>query len=182
MHDTPWALSCPCHSPKPLGALGRHALALHMAAIGQNVQFTARFNLLGHYAKMTGDYCVSRTCFAGNDLLHAASRLVPAPTTCGRGGIGRRAALRSLWGNPWKFESSRPHQMAFQSARIASVFKRSHRWYPTSTPSMGHVDPPNGGAGTAAHQVTRQNRTYPVHPSPAEIQLIDTSRASVARF
>ena len=27
----------------------------------------------------------------------------------GRGGIGRRAALRSLWGNPWKFESSRPH-------------------------------------------------------------------------
>ena len=32
-----------------------------------------------------------------------------APTTCGRGGIGRRAALRSLWGNPWKFESSRPH-------------------------------------------------------------------------
>ena len=37
----------------------------------------------------------------------------PVPTgsfvTCGRGGIGRRAALRSLWGNPWKFESSRPH-------------------------------------------------------------------------
>jgi hypothetical protein len=30
---------------------------------------------------------------------------------CGRGGIGRRAALRSLWGNPWKFESSRPHQL-----------------------------------------------------------------------
>ena len=30
--------------------------------------------------------------------------------SCGRGGIGRRAALRSLWGNPWKFESSRPHQ------------------------------------------------------------------------
>lgn len=51
-----------------------------------------------------------RTCFAGNDLLQAAGRTVPAPTTCGRGGIGRRAALRSLWGNPWKFESSRPHQ------------------------------------------------------------------------
>ena len=31
---------------------------------------------------------------------------------CGRGGIGRRAALRSLWGlTPWKFESSRPHQI-----------------------------------------------------------------------
>ena len=32
--------------------------------------------------------------------------------TGGRGGIGRRAALRSLWGNPWKFESSRPHHPA----------------------------------------------------------------------
>ena len=31
---------------------------------------------------------------------------------CGRGGIGRRAALRSLWVNsPWKFESSRPHHL-----------------------------------------------------------------------
>ena len=50
-------------------------------------------------------------CFAGSDLLHAAGRFRPAPfVTCGRGGIGRRAALRSLWGNPWKFESSRPHQ------------------------------------------------------------------------
>lgn len=87
-----------------------------MAAIGQNVQFEGRFKRLDRYAKMTGDYCVSRTCFAGNDLLHAASRLVPAPTTCGRGGIGRRAALRSLWGNPWKFESSRPHQYLLKQA------------------------------------------------------------------
>ena len=32
-------------------------------------------------------------------------------TVCGRGGTGRRATLRSLWvNNPWKFESSRPHQ------------------------------------------------------------------------
>ena len=37
---------------------------------------------------------------------------LPRLTTSGRGGIGRRAALRSLWGNPWKFESSRPHQPA----------------------------------------------------------------------
>ena len=34
----------------------------------------------------------------------------PPGSPRGRGGIGRRAALRSLWGNPWKFESSRPHQ------------------------------------------------------------------------
>ena len=30
----------------------------------------------------------------------------------GCGGIGRRAALRSLWANnPWKFESSQPHHL-----------------------------------------------------------------------
>jgi hypothetical protein len=33
---------------------------------------------------------------------------------CGRGGTGRRAALRSLWGNSWRFESSRPHQLTFR--------------------------------------------------------------------
>src|SRR6478609_12137927 len=38
---------------------------------------------------------------------------------CGRGGIGRRAALRSLWGNPWKFESSRPHHSLSRGARKA---------------------------------------------------------------
>lgn len=48
-------------------------------------------------APIRGDYSAPRTCFAGNDLLQAPSRFVPAPTTCGRGGIGRRAALRSLW-------------------------------------------------------------------------------------
>ena len=31
---------------------------------------------------------------------------------CGRGGIGRRARFRSVWANPpWRFESSRPHQL-----------------------------------------------------------------------
>ena len=31
----------------------------------------------------------------------------------GCGGIGRRAALRSLWANnPWKFESSQPHHFS----------------------------------------------------------------------
>ena len=30
---------------------------------------------------------------------------------CDRGEIGRRAVLRSLWGNPWKFKSSRSHQV-----------------------------------------------------------------------
>ena len=38
---------------------------------------------------------------------------------------GRRAALRSLWGNLWKFESSRPHQIfiayAFCKTQAMSV-------------------------------------------------------------
>ncbi|CCV07617.1 hypothetical protein MESS2_610048 [Mesorhizobium metallidurans STM 2683] len=32
--------------PKPLRTFGRHAIALHMAAIGRNVQLGARFGLL----------------------------------------------------------------------------------------------------------------------------------------
>ena len=46
----------------------------------------------------------------GSLWLPISVELCSAGVTCGRGGIGRRAALRSLWGNPWKFESSRPHQ------------------------------------------------------------------------
>ncbi|WP_210207262.1 hypothetical protein, partial [Pseudochrobactrum asaccharolyticum] len=47
-------------------------------------------------------------CHPNSDLLHRLHRSNSVSTTqCGRGGIGRRAALRSLWGNPWKFESSR---------------------------------------------------------------------------
>jgi hypothetical protein len=52
-----------------------------------------------------------RSCAAEILLLDAASPdMFGTLPRCGRGGIGRRAALRSLWGNPWKFESSRPHQ------------------------------------------------------------------------
>lgn len=40
---------------------------------------------------------------------------------CGRGGIGRRAALRSLWGNPWKFESSRPHHRKSAESLVTGV-------------------------------------------------------------
>src|SRR5438876_7239553 len=68
------------------------------------------------WATCINEYSARRTCFAGNDLLQAPGRTVPAPTTCGRGGIGRRAALRSLWGNPWKFESSRPHHLSLKPA------------------------------------------------------------------
>ena len=47
-------------------------------------------------------------------MLVGMRRVCYAPAlrwACGRGGTGRRAALRSLWGKPrGKFESSRPHQ------------------------------------------------------------------------
>src|SRR5262245_7573523 len=35
-----------------------------------------------------------------------SSRIVTAGL-CSRGGIGRRVRLRTVWGNPWRFESSR---------------------------------------------------------------------------
>ena len=58
----------------------------------------------------TGLVCPKSFCY-----MHPR-RSDPALPRCGRGGIGRRAALRSLWGNPWKFESSRPHQQNPASA------------------------------------------------------------------
>ena len=34
-------------------------------------------------------------------------RIVGPLSFCSRGGIGRRVRLRTVWGNPWRFESSR---------------------------------------------------------------------------
>jgi len=66
-------------------------------------------------------------------------------TRCGRGGTGRRAALRSLWGNPWKFESSRPHQsflidnsaISARQARRSSVRAR-RRYNPAADWRFSH--------------------------------------------
>ncbi len=100
-----------------------------------------------------GDYCAPRPCFAGNDLLHAASRFVPAPTTGGRGGIGRRAALRSLWGNPWKFESSRPHQHPIHRDRNRLNPNKIRLRRPAACGSRRALLGPDGGciAISAAH-------------------------------
>jgi hypothetical protein len=59
-----------------------------------------------------------RACALRGLLLHAAPPTQIGLPRCGRGGIGRRAALRSLWGNPWKFESSRPHQKNPAKGRV----------------------------------------------------------------
>ena len=53
-------------------------------------------------------YCLLPTAYSPLPFPHDL-RYQPPSDASGRGGIGRRAALRSLWGNPWKFESSRPH-------------------------------------------------------------------------
>ena len=34
-------------------------------------------------------------------------RIIGPLSFCSRGGIGRRVRLRTVWGNPWRFESSR---------------------------------------------------------------------------
>ena len=72
-----------------------------------------------------------------NSFCYAA----PPAEACGRGGIGRRAALRSLWGNPWKFESSRPHHF------LASFGPASARYISKSalTPQKAMTTPPPGG-------------------------------------
>src|SRR5690242_18750002 len=59
--------------------------------------------------------------------------------TCGRGGIGRRAALRSLWGNPWKFESSRPHHHFPIDGEFDALLARKGRRHP---PLIGGGGPP----------------------------------------
>ncbi len=52
-------------------------------------------------------------CGFGRDLLFAVI------VYSGRGGIGRRAALRSLWDSiPWKFEASRPHHIASSQIQL----------------------------------------------------------------
>lgn len=39
---------------------------------------------------------------------------------CSRGGIGRHAGLRSLWGNPSRFKSAREHQ--FSSVNLFNLY------------------------------------------------------------
>ncbi len=56
----------------------------------------------------TLNYGKTRNCFTGCKF----SSLMRSCNICGRGGIGRRARFRSVWANPpWRFESSRPHQI-----------------------------------------------------------------------
>src|SRR3989441_1624131 len=44
---------------------------------------------------------------------------------CDRGGTGRRAGLRILWGNPWGFESLRSHLQASRPTSTLQPFRAS---------------------------------------------------------
>jgi hypothetical protein len=41
---------------------------------------------------------------------------------CSRGGTGRRVRLRSAWGDPWRFESSREHGSRFLDFSDMTIF------------------------------------------------------------
>ena len=43
-----------------------------------------------------------------------------AQSNCSRGGIGRRVRLRTVWGDPWRFESSREHHPLTQMSQAAA--------------------------------------------------------------
>ena len=71
-------------------------------------------------------------------------RIVGPLSFCSRGGIGRRVRLRTVWGNPWRFESSREH-VSFYSAGVwlTSFFSKrprqqerpAHRFESTDLPT-----------------------------------------------
>ena len=52
-----------------------------------------------------------------------------AAVFCSRGGIGRRVRLRTVWGNPWRFESSR-EQLWLTSAKLFSRTMRMVKVFP----------------------------------------------------
>lgn len=45
-------------------------------------------------------------------------RMVRPTGFCSRGGIGRRVRLRTVWGNPWRFESSREQSLDSSRYRL----------------------------------------------------------------
>ena len=66
-------------------------------------------------ASIRGSLSISQFRFANSHRLTiltpplaAQLRLIPRQTSS-RGGTGRRVRLRTVWGNPWRFKSSREH-------------------------------------------------------------------------
>jgi hypothetical protein len=103
--------------PKPPRTFGRPCIRLPYGDIRRKRPVPAlHSNPVEHYANRL-TLLLAAHLFRRKRFATRREPVGSGSTTCGRGGIGRRAALRSLWGNPWKFESSRPHQ--FYAPRAA---------------------------------------------------------------
>jgi hypothetical protein len=67
-------------------------------------------------------------------------RIVGATGFCSRGGIGRRVRLRTVWGNPWRFESSR--EQCLGSPYGPDLEEKSFGKPPISVVSIDYLRPP----------------------------------------
>jgi hypothetical protein len=60
-------------------------------------------------------------------------RIVGPLSFCSRGGIGRRVRLRTVWGNPWRFESSREQSHFLSRWRLVNQLLLQQKAKPTGT-------------------------------------------------
>lgn len=68
---------------------------------------------------------------------------------CSRGGTGRRVRLRSVWGNSWRFESSREHHFEVGSGKVEVKNRRTPSIVPedlNSSTTMRNAQFVNGEA------------------------------------
>jgi hypothetical protein len=61
-------------------------------------------------------FCPSQGSWFGGLQPTLLTRIVRGTAFGSRGGIGRRVRLRTVWGNPWRFESSREQSPSFSHA------------------------------------------------------------------
>ncbi len=90
---------------------------------------------------------------------------------CGRGGIGRRAGLRSLWRNPCGFESLRPHPIGIRrnrgGGRTHQDLHRPQRRPPT--PPLHH-GPRFQGTGPAKSLIHKPHRQTSAHGNAVNVR------------
>src|SRR5213595_352144 len=83
----------------------------------------------GARANLTGSDCLLRIR-ESRSLVRSCSTLAyahcRAAVVCSRGGIGRRVRLRTVWGNPWRFDSSREQFGPPKGLPATTGLDRSH--------------------------------------------------------
>jgi hypothetical protein len=113
-------------------------------------------------------------------------RIVGPLSFCSRGGIGRRVRLRTVWGNPWRFESSREQATFYRagvwltncfSKRPGQPVTRRHqfestdlptRTFPSCRPSSFHQlgKPPSPSRGNSTLLRGRRCFCLALYPCP----------------